>query len=243
LALVLQDTSEGPGSAAVAEPAGVLSPQQIAYFDTFGFVKLPGLFRPEIEQLTAGFEEVFADEANVFEIEEETLHSNQRRIIAVQFLDRSEKLSWLKSDRRVHGIVGALMPNGYEYSESDASCFYCETSWHHDSFGAPIERYHVKLSFYLDPLSADSGAIRVIPGTHHHQTGFARRLRRGLRTAQSIPETYGVDGRDIPAWTIDSEPGDVIVWNYRTMHASYNGGDRRRLFSVSFREPEPPAEA
>ena len=30
----------------------------------------------------------------------------------------------------------------------------------------------------------------------------------------------------------------MIAWDFRTIHASFNGGERRRLFSINFRGPE-----
>ena len=44
---------------------------------------------------------------------------------------------------------------------------------------------------------------------------------------------------DQAAWT--DLPGDVVAWNFRTIHASFNGQERRRLFSLNFKEPESPA--
>jgi ectoine hydroxylase-related dioxygenase (phytanoyl-CoA dioxygenase family) len=137
----------------------------------------------------------------------------------------------------VQGIVRSLIGERFEYAESDGNLFYCESSWHLDIYGAQLTRRHIKLSFYLDRLDADSGAIRMIPGSHHEGT-FARNLRKRFFEHTPAMELYGVEERDLPSWTIANEPGDVVVWNYRTIHASYNGAARRRLFSISFREPE-----
>jgi len=106
-------------------------------------------------------------------------------------------------------------------------------------YAAPLQHYHVKLSFYLDELGGESGAIRIIPGSHFHQQTFARTLRRDFNDPARIKAVYGVEGRDIPSVTVESTPGDLIVWNFRTVHASYNGGQRRRLFSLNYGEKEP----
>ena len=233
---MLQETSDALGGAAAE--GHELSPQQIAFFETFGFVKLPGLFRAEADRLIAGFEEVFANEASPVMETNEKLHLEQRRVIALSIIDKSDDLRWLRDDPRVLGVVHALMGERYEFAESDGSLFYCESSWHADTYGAPLDQYHLKLSFYLDPLDGDSGAIRMIPGTNHFREVFGRTLRKNLMNPTKIKRIYGVEGNEIPSWPIDSQPGDVIVWNYRTIHASYNGGERRRLFSMSFREPK-----
>jgi hypothetical protein len=211
-----------------------LTPQQLTYFDTFGFLHLPGVFRDDVDRLVDGFEEIFA--ANPTMDTNEKLHFDQQRRIIPGFIEKSDKLRTLIDDPRVVGIVSSLIPSGWEYAQSDGNLFYCDTSWHPDTYAAPMDRYHVKLSFYLDSLSAGSGAIRMIPGTNHHQTPFARKLRTGLGDPAAIAEVFGVGPGDIPSWTLTSQPGDLIVWNFRTIHASFNGGERRRLFSMNFRE-------
>jgi hypothetical protein len=185
---------------------------------------------------------VFADEANERLETFETLHRNDRRIIIPSFIERSPDLVWLKDDPRLLGIVRRIIGDSFEYAESDGNLFDCESSWHADMYGAPLWQHHLKFSFYLDPLRHDSGAIRVIPGTNFNKTDFARTLRRDFEDTRQIPEIYGVDDRDIPSFAVETDPGDLVMWSYRTIHASFGGGIRRRLFSVSFREPAP-AEA
>jgi hypothetical protein len=216
----------------------LLTQQQVAYFEMFGFLRVPGLFANEIGEITAAFEQVFDDERNYRMETYADLHAGQRRLIVPVFIDRHPTLNRLRADPKVLGIVKSLIGERFEYAESDGNLFYCESSWHPDVYGAALTRYHIKLSFYLDPLAAETGAIRMIPGTNHYQSPFARALRTMVFERTPTMDALGIAERDIPSWTIASNPGDVIVWNYRTLHASYNGGERRRLFSISFREPE-----
>ena len=44
---------------------------------------------------------------------------------------------------------------------------------------------------------------------------------------------------DIPAVVLSSQPGDVVAWNYRIVHAAFNGPPRRRHLSFGFRQMEP----
>jgi hypothetical protein len=226
--------SPSPPREGSLDPAAFrLTPQAVAYFDTFGFLRLPGLFVDDIDRLTEGFEEIFA--ANATMDTNERLHFDQQRRIIPGFIEKSQRLAGLVDDPRVVGVVTSLMGDAHEYAQSDGNLFYCDTSWHPDTYFAPLVRYHVKLSFYLDPLLGESGAIRMIPGTNHHETPFAETLRRDLRDPMAIKEIYGVEHDQIPSWTLESTPGDLIVWNFRTIHASFNGGERRRLFSLNFR--------
>jgi hypothetical protein len=217
-----------------------ITPQQRHYFDTFGFLAIPGLFADDIGELTDAFERVFTNEEQPKMETNEYLHLDEKRVIIPGFLHKDPRLAQLLDDGRVNGVVDGLMDGKFEYAESDGNLFYCESSWHPDTYSAPLHRYHVKLSFYLDSLTGESGAIRLIPGTNHHKTPFAKMLRNGLDDHAEIENRFGVPYNEIPSWTLKSEPGDLVVWNFRTIHASFNGGERRRLFSINFREPEIP---
>lgn len=214
-----------------------LQPEQAHYFETFGFLKIPRLFEPEVDAIAAGFEAIFDDPAHERLESRHAIHGDQRRVTIPSFVDRDARLRWLRSDQRVLGVARSLVGEPYEYAESDGSVFYCGTSWHADIYGAPMEQYHIKLYFYLDPLTAESGALRVIPGTNHFAETYAATLRRDLEDPRQTLARYGVDGADLPAVAVETQPGDVIVGNYRTLHASYGGSDRRRLFTMSFRAP------
>ena len=221
----------------IVDSSGVfeLSPQQVAFYEAFGFLRLPGLFADEVERLQRGFEEVFATADDVLETHER-VHLGERRLIVPRIVSRSEDLSWLLDDPRVTGIAGSLIPGGWEYAESDGNLMWCQTAWHCDIFNSPLEIHHLKLFFYLDPLRGGEGSLRVIPGTNLWQGEYAARLRRALTAWERIPERFGVSWDDVPAQTVDTEPGDVIAMPFRTMHATCGGGERRRLFTMSFRE-------
>jgi ectoine hydroxylase-related dioxygenase (phytanoyl-CoA dioxygenase family) len=214
----------------------VLTQQQVRFFETFGFLTLPGLFRDEVDQIIDAFEEVFSNEGHMRMETYVELHGEERRLIIPQFVTKHPTLDRLRADPRVVGIVTSLLGPNHEYAESDGNLFDCESLWHSDTYGAPMLIHHVKLSFYLDSLKADSGAIRVIPGTQHFKESFATALRNGFRDSSAIEEQFGVDPRDIPSVALETEPGDVVVWDFRTIHASYYGQTRRRLFSINYRE-------
>ena len=78
--------------------------------------------------------------------------------------------------------------------------------------------------------------VRVIPGTNFFNEKFARALRSRMNDVSKIEEEFGVDACDLPSVVLDTDPGDVVVWDFRTIHASFNGNKRRRLFSINFRE-------
>ena len=227
------ETSPEP-LARTGERAGTLTIEQVNFFETFGFLKLPGVFADDIEEITAGFEKIFANHEN-WELTED-IHLNQPRRIILDILEQSEDAPKLYRDPRVVGTITSLLGPGYEDAPSDGSLFSCDSSWHSDTYGAPMTRQTVKISLYLDPLTAETGAIRVMPGTNYYQSDYALTLRRDFTDVDGPQKVFGVDREDIPAYVVESVPGDAIVWDYRTIHASFGGGQRRRLLSLNFKE-------
>lgn len=244
-----------------------LSAEQLAFFESFGFLRLPGLFKDDIDEIAGAFDELFAAKEFLqymgrlygkplelggptgditqdppwFETNYD-LHFGRDRVTIPSITDRHERLKAVERDPRVLGAVASLLGPDYEVKAADGNLFYCDTSWHADMYGSPLNQFHVKLSLYLDPIDHRSGAIRLIPGTHYFRTPFATRLRQTLQEPGKIEEIYGIAPEEVPSWTLPSEPGDMVVWNYRLIHASFNGGDRRRLLSLNFRQLDPAGE-
>jgi hypothetical protein len=232
---------ETTGERAIATEPFELTPAQITYYQTFGFLKLPGVFTDDIERIREGFEEVFASEpvqlldpANPYHRTRDPRYEHETRAMVPGFIDKSPKLQWLRDDPRTRAIAQGLLGDGYIYAESDGNLFNCDVYWHLDVYGATAGVEHIKISFYMDELRRDTGALRVIPGSQFEGT-YARQLYRNLaHDPGRVSDNYGLSIDDIPSWTVEVTPGDVIVGNFRTMHGSFNGGVRRRLFTVNF---------
>ncbi len=234
-----QAITTNPAGAAPVASEYLLTKQQIHFFETFGFLKIPGLFADDIDNIISGFEDLFGNEDQPVWETQEALHGNEKRVIIPGFIEQSPKLAPLKDDPRVLGAVHSLIGPDYVWASSDGNLFYCESYWHPDNYNAPLHHYHIKFSFYLDDLSGDNGAIRIIPGSHFHRQTFARTLLKAFNDPNEVEDRFGVPGRDIPSVTVESKPGDLIIWNFRTIHGSYHGGERRRLFSLNFGESVP----
>jgi hypothetical protein len=225
------------------EPIDVgLTDQQISFYRTFGFLQLEGMFRDRIDDLQAGFDEVFEraesqflDPANPYHRARDPQYAERTRELIPGFIDRSDKLQWLRDDPRVLGIARALLGDDFVYAESDGNIMNCDVLWHIDAYGALAAHEHIKLFFYLDPLHHDAGALRMIPGSHLTDSPFGKLLRKHLTLdPDRCVDQYGIGLDEVPAWSLEVEPGDLIVGNFRTVHASFNGQVGRRLFTVNF---------
>ena len=45
--------------------------------------------------------------------------------------------------------------------------------------------------------------------------------------------SFGVDGPDVPGFAIESQPGDVIVFNQLCWHSAWGGRAGRRMLALS----------
>ena len=76
----------------------------------------------------------------------------------------------------------------------------------------------IKIALYLDPVTGETGALRVIPGSHRPGDTYADFLQEQIRESDSL---WGVEGRDLPAYALESEPGDVVCFNHNC-HTRYS---------------------
>ena len=88
----------------------------------------------------------------------------------------------------------------------------------------------MKVAFYLDPVRRDTGALRVIPGSKD-PNHFVRREK--IDPNKSM-EQFGCEPREFPGnVALESDPGDVVMFNHDTYHGAWGGGDRRRMFPLN----------
>jgi hypothetical protein len=170
----------------------------------------------EIGWITDEFEKVFTDH--------EIIHDGTKRSCLVPFIDQRERLCTLLDHPTVDGILNGLLGNDWNYLNGDGNYYTGDTGWHSDGIHT-VGRY-IKIAFYLDPVDADSGALRVIPGTH-------RDLEDPRRQAARAAELWGIEQAEVPCEALASQPGDLVAFNHNLMHASFGGSTRRRMFTLN----------
>jgi Phytanoyl-CoA dioxygenase (PhyH) len=209
-----------------------LTSQQRAFMETFGYLLFPGLLRDRIEPILEEFEAVFAARGGGHD---GRAHDSTARSCIVPFIDQSEYLSSLLDDPRVDGIFASLLGEDYNYLGSDGNFYVGDTGWHSDTDwsgrmrGKP-PRVFFKMALYLDPLTRDTGALRVIPGSHRYGDRYAEALQEVVRRPE---ETLGVPGSEVPAVALETLPGDVVVFNQNIKHGAWGGSRRRRMFTIN----------
>jgi hypothetical protein len=209
-----------------------LTSQQLTFIDTFGYLVFPGLLSDKIDSIIDEFEAVFARHGGGHNGKP---HDGTARSCILPFIDQSEYLSALIDDPRVDGIFASLLGDDYNFLGSDGNYYVGDTNWHSDTDwsgkmrGKP-PRIFYKMALYLDPVTATTGALRVIPGSHRYGDSYAEDLQQRLR--KSV-ETMGISGAEVPAVALESNPGDVVVFNQNTKHSAWGGSTRRRMFTIN----------
>lgn len=99
-----------------------------------------------------------------------------------------------------------------------ATCFTSNAGWHNDD-GTDIGG--VKFLIHLQPRSADTGALRVIPGSHDRT--FRSSVERYFRLD---PARQGFAGWPVPFIALATAPGDVIAFDLHLFHSSAGGSNR-----------------
>lgn len=102
--------------------------------------------------------------------------------------------------------------------------YFGSTPWHVDSVH-PL----ASLGFmaYLEPLDANNGALRVVPGSHLPERNNLLRAMGGT----------GKPATELPSEILSTEPGDMIVFDEHLFHSSH-GGVARRQWRIDFlRDP------
>lgn len=209
-----------------------LTTQQKKFFDAFGYLHLPGLIAKDLDWINQEFEAVFEDLGIV--------HDGSKRSTCSPFIDRRERFCTLLDHAGLDTMLTSLLGENYNYLSGDGNYYSGNTHWHPD--GEHAAGTYIKVAFYLDPVTRDSGALRVVPGSHRWHSIPGSDDWRGASYWDSRGETparnlWGVDVEDVPSVALESQPGDAVLFSHSILHASYGGSGFRRMFSLNFGSP------
>lgn len=206
-----------------------LSQQQRNFFDVFGYLKLPALFADQAQDLQQAFDELYQQEQAVDWVHE--AHYNKSRHIVFNAAEKHPLLRQLITEPNLDSVFSDLLGNDYNYNASEANIFTGDTYWHSDIYGCHFKYRYVKALMYLDPLTAKTGALCVIPGSHLFGDQYANKLQARV---WEHDKHLGIDKEAVPHVAIETQPGDVILFDFRIKHATINHSEnRRRLLTIS----------
>ena len=186
--------------------------QHATHFDTFGFALLRNF--ADVGALSAEFDacmrDAFADPSHM----NAGAAGNQFRYVPTMCERTPHSLALV---RQLGPVASAILQAPVLPSRAKATTYRGSTMWHRDSDSSLKS---VGFIFYLEPIDAESGALRVLPGSHWADYAGA---------VQAFTSNAAV----VPGIAIPTRPGDAIALDERLFHAS-SGGDERRQWRVDF---------
>lgn len=205
----------------------MLTNQQVLFFHTFGFLVMRQFFTPaEVKTLTAEFmqrlESAYRDQP---------FDGTTRQGASMMGADTPFLASCMEDERFITASA-QLYGDDFIGGGIAGDRYVTNTHWHPDvnadHEGGP------KFAFYLDALDGESGALRVMPASHKAPYHDELRANLGMHM-----EKAGFGVTDLPAYICVSEPGDVVLFDMRTWHASWGGSRDRRMVSMThYRNPK-----
>ena len=207
----------------------MLTPEQKNHFDTFGFVILRDLFSPnEVKTIRAEFDGA-AERASEFEPFDGTkMHYFRMMGSETPFY------TTLPEDPRFYGVAEQLYGEKAFAFESNAYRYVGNTRWHYNDGSSNYHGYGIKFQFGLQTVTADTGGLRFIPGSHKptfqdHLVEMSPLGRRYYNTQQAWDD---ID--KVPCYPAEYGPRDVVAFDLRIFHATWGGSNDRQMSCVSF---------
>jgi len=210
----------------------MLTEEQLAHFETFGFILFRQLFSAaEMAAFTEQANELWQEDLATRS--EETAHQH-----IAPFIERRPLLAGLPEDDRIYNPVQQLLGPGFTWGGSEGNKgSFNETNdhqWHSDRAGQIDLQYRrIKIMIYLQAMQRDNGALRLIPGSHkpefHRQLFVLQSQHQGSSLA-----AFGVPGPDLPCFPVEVEPGDVVLFDHYLYHAVYGKQNGRSYIAVKF---------
>lgn len=198
----------------------MLTPAQMVHFETFGFLVLKGIYSTsEIADISAVFDHLLERDR------QGRPFTGEQRQGVLGFIEKHPVLTQLAYDDRIYEAMEQLLGRRFVWIGSDGNLYVGSTQWHPDHSNYACTR--IKVAFYLDPVRRDTGCLRVIPGSHHPE--WHRLLHSVINGNMLEMEPYR-----IPFYSLDSDPGDMVIFNQKLWHASFGGKTGRRMFTLNF---------
>ncbi len=200
-----------------------LTEQQVNFFHTFGYLALPNLFSSqEIKQITEAFD------YSIQNFGGGKTHDGCKRTMFGGPIEHLPELCALLDDPRIVGVAGGVLGEDFNYAGGDGNYYTGDTGWHPDGNWGQL--FSCKIAFYLDPLTRDTGCLRVIPGSQRPDH-FVRAEKIDPNRSQ---ELFGIPPHNFPTnVALETTPGDLVTFNHDTYHASFGGGKQRRMFTMN----------
>lgn len=194
----------------------MLSHQQILHFAAFGYVTLRGLLsQSEAATLRQEVTDALVDAFGTLGREPDDLGGISGDYLPLAADRAPFSQSLIADDRRTFQASAELLGCPTVPSVGIATCFTGDSAWHTRQGGAIGG-----VTFWVDlgPRTGDTGALRLIPGSH--LPDFRRQLGE---YSGAEPARSGFENWEWPHVVIETEPGDVVAFHVHLMNRAQGG--------------------
>jgi hypothetical protein len=197
----------------------MLSHQQILHFAAFGYVTLRGLLTAEEtatlrDEVSGALADAFGPRGRP----PDDLGGISGDYLPLAATRAPLSLALIADDRRTFLSSAELLGSPTVPLVGIATRFTGDSGWHTRQ-GQSV----AGVTFWadLEPRTAATGALRLIPGSH--LPDFHRQLC-GYQAAE--PAASGFEDWELPHVVIDTEPGDVVAFHAHLMNCARGGAPR-----------------
>ena len=218
----------------------MLTETEVAHFESFGFVVMRAALSPdEVARLTAevdlalddAFGSRYGRNTRTDLVDDDV--AAEGNFLPLMASNTPLSASLVADDPRFLRVADQLLGRATVASPALATCLVTDTPWHNE--GGLGERW-LRFNAYLHPAAAATGALRVVPGSHHGDA--SERVEQYLLGRGQSEESPDL----LPGHPIETQPGDVIAFDPRVRHAAFGGSNRLR-WSVDFLRMPTPQES
>ena len=200
----------------------MLTTGQVDHFSTFGFTVLRGYLADRVSALRA---EVDAAVRYAYAA---TYDERVFDGISGHYLPMASRLtpvsaSLVCDDPRLIGAAEQLLGGPVIPECPEGVLYFSEAGWHTDD-GIGVRG--LKFAAYFDELTAGTGALRLVPGSHHPEQNARLAAYRDRQLPIRGDAEAAAYQASIPGYVASTSPGDVIAFDLHTWHASTGGRDR-----------------
>ncbi|HET9971553.1 MAG TPA: phytanoyl-CoA dioxygenase family protein [Streptosporangiaceae bacterium] len=208
----------------------MLTTSQVDHFRTFGFIVLRGYLADRISALRAETDAAIRD-AYAATYDERVIDGISGHYLPVASRLTPVSTSLACDDARLIDAAEQLLDGPVIPECPEGVLYFSEAGWHTDD-GIGVRG--VKFAAYFDQLTGDTGALRLVPGSHHPE----QNARLAAYSRRRGPDRGEAEAAAFPGYVADASPGDVIAFDLHTWHASFGGRDRLAWTAVYHRCPE-----
>ncbi len=216
----------------------MLTTGHVDHFRTFGFIVLRGYLADRVSALRAETGAAIRD-AYIATYDERVIDGISGHYLPMAARLTPVSASLVCDDPRFIDAAEQLLGGPVIPECPEGVLYFAEASWHDDD-GIGVRG--VKFAAYFDELNADSGALRLVPGSHHREQNTRLAGYRNRQMPVRSDAEAAAYQASIPGYVAATTAGDVIAFDLHTWHASLGGRDRLAWTAVYQRCPETGAE-